>query len=292
MAPGAYASDGPTSDLQPPDRASFWANGLGSWSNFDTDANAASVDQDLGGILLGADIPLAETWRLGVLTGYSRDDFRVNDRSSAGTSDNFHLGIYGGREWNSWAFRTGLAYSWHDIETQRSINFPGFADRAEADYNAGTAQAFGELGYRFNRGSTEIEPFAGLAYAILNTDSLNEDGGAAALTSAGQSTDVTFTTLGVRAAVPVTLGQASARLRGLLGWQHAFGDAVSEASNAFLDGVSFTVAGIPLAKDEAIVQAGLEFDLTDKCKLELSYSGRFASNAQEQLARAGLRANF
>ena len=58
----------------------------------------------------------------------------------------------------------------------------------------------------------------------LDTDSFTENGGAAALTSADQSTNATFTTLGVRVQTPVALGEMQATLSGRLGWRHVIGD--------------------------------------------------------------------
>ncbi len=126
---------------------------------------------------------VADTWRAGVLGGYSRSTFNVKDRNSSGTSDDYHVGLYGGTNWDQFAFRSGLAYTWHDISTRRSVAFQGFADQLKGDYNAGTMQAFGEFGYGINAGQVAFEPFANLAYVSLRTDSFGETGGAAALSN-------------------------------------------------------------------------------------------------------------
>ncbi|TCR68186.1 autotransporter outer membrane beta-barrel domain-containing protein [Bosea sp. BK604] len=67
----------------------------------------------------------------------------------------------------------GLAvasYTWHEIETSRIVAFPGFGNSLRADYNAGTAQVFGELGYRIDLGRVALEPFAGLACVNLHSE--------------------------------------------------------------------------------------------------------------------------
>ncbi|MEL4073563.1 autotransporter outer membrane beta-barrel domain-containing protein, partial [Ochrobactrum sp. GPK 3] len=73
-------------------------------------------------------------------------------RASSGSSDNYTLGAYAGTEWtlnngHALAFRSGLAYTWHDVDMNRSVTFPGFADNVTGDYDAGSFQLFGELGY-------------------------------------------------------------------------------------------------------------------------------------------------
>ena len=78
--------------------------------------------------------------------------------------------IYGGNSFGAFNLRAGAAYAHHRIDTTRSILFPGFADRATANYDGGTGQVFGEIGYGFALGSVAIEPFAGLAWVQARTN--------------------------------------------------------------------------------------------------------------------------
>jgi outer membrane autotransporter protein len=45
-------------------------------------------DHPIGGLFAGTDARVFDTWRLGVLTGYSRSSSNVDDRHSSGRSDN------------------------------------------------------------------------------------------------------------------------------------------------------------------------------------------------------------
>ncbi|MGN6772489.1 MAG: autotransporter outer membrane beta-barrel domain-containing protein, partial [Rhizobiaceae bacterium] len=269
-------------------RLAAWGSVFGSWGSTDGDGNAAGLDRSTGGFFTGIDGLVADNVRLGIMTGYSHSSFDVDGRASSGSSDSYHLGLYGGTEMGALGLRSGLAYSWHDISTARSVAFPGFADSLSADYNAGTFQAFGEAGYRIDTASASFEPFANLAYVSLHTDSFAEKGGAAALTSAGQTTDTTFTTLGVRASTGFDLGGMTATARGMVGWRHAFGDTTPLATPAFAfaGANSFTIAGVPIAKDAAVLEAGLDFAISDRATLGLSYSGQFGSNATDNGAKA------
>ena len=69
------------------------------------------------------------------MAGYSRSDFDVNDRASSGRSDNYHLRLRR-RPMGRAGLRGGVAYSWHDIATRRSVAMPGFSDRLKAGYAA------------------------------------------------------------------------------------------------------------------------------------------------------------
>lgn len=145
-------------------RFAAWGSVFGSWGDTNGDGNAAGLDRSTGGFLTGLDGLVAENVRLGVMTGYSHDSFHVDDRLSSGSSDNYHLGLYGGTQWGNLGFRSGLAYTWHKVSTGRSVSFAGLADRLEADYDAGATQVFGEFGYRMDAASASLEPFANLAH--------------------------------------------------------------------------------------------------------------------------------
>lgn len=273
-------------------RFAAWGSVFGSWGSMNGDGNAAQLDRSTGGFVTGLDGLVAENVRLGIMTGYSHSSFDADDRASAGSSDNYHLGLYGGTQMGALGLRAGAAYTWHNVTTSRSVKFPGFADSLSADYDAGTFQAFGELGYRIDTATASFEPFANLAYVDLHSDAFAEKGGAAALTSAGQSTDATFTTLGIRASTSFDLGSVKTTARGMIGWRHAFGDTIPTTTNAFAGGNAFTIAGAPIAKDAAVLEAGLDFAISDNATLGVSYTGQFGSGVRDNGAKANLSVRF
>ena len=274
------------------DRFALWGQGFGGWGSTNSDGNAARLSHSTGGFLIGGDAPIFDTWRLGMMAGYSRTTFNVRDRASSGSSDNYHLGLYGGTQWGNLGFRTGAAYTWHDITTSRSVAFPGFGDSLKGDYRAGTTQVFGELGYGIRAGSFGFEPFANLAYVNLSTDGFAENGGAAALRSNSTSTGVTFTTLGLHASTGFALGKTAATLRSTLGWRHAFGDTTPLATFAFASGSPFTVAGVPIAKDALVLDVGLDVAIARNTTLGVSYGGQYGGSAIDQSVRANFNVRF
>ncbi|MFZ2154972.1 MAG: autotransporter domain-containing protein [Bradyrhizobium sp.] len=294
----AYALGEPMLAPATTDRFAVWGRGFGSWGQWNGDGNAATIKRDIGGFFIGADGLVADTWRVGAVSGYSRSNFRVADRNSSGSSDNYHAGLYGGTQWGDLAFRSGLAYTRHDISTGRSVAFPGFADTLKGDYSAGTTQTFGELGYRIKAGQTPLgnlafEPFANLAYVNLSTNGFTEKGGAAALTSQGGNTGVTFTTLGLRTSTGFTLGNGeNLTARGMLGWRHAFGDTTPVSTVAFTGGSPFSIAGVPVARDGAVVDLGLDLNLTRNATLGLTYGGQFGSGVTDQTVRGNFAVRF
>ncbi|WP_281004840.1 autotransporter outer membrane beta-barrel domain-containing protein [Mesorhizobium hawassense] len=288
----AYGEGGPEIVAADTDRFAVWGQAFGSWGNTGSDGNAAAFDRSSGGLLIGAD-SLVGDWRVGLLGGYSHSPFDADARNSTGNSDDYHLGLYGGTNWGAIAFRTGAAYSWSSISTKRSIVFNGFANQLSADYDAGTAQVFGELAYKpADAGRFKFEPFANLAYVSVHTDGFIEQGGAAALTSASSTTDATFTTLGLRGSTDVALGGINATARGTLGWRHAFGAVTPTSSFAFAGGDAFTIAGVPIARDSVVIEAGFDLPLSANATLGLSYAGQFGADSADNGAKATLDARF
>ena len=289
MAYGGGGAELATGDT---DRPAAWGQAIGTWGDVDNDGNAAQVDRSTGGFLVGVDVPVAESGRIGMVTGYSHTHFDVRDRASSGDSDNFHLGAYGGARWGGFGLSAGAAYTWHDIETERTVMFPGFANTLGAGYDAATAQVFGEVGYRIDRGGLAFEPFANLAYVPFDSDAFTETGGSAALYSANARTDVTYTTVGLRASTDFALRDTTATLSGMLGWRHASGDVTPFSTFAFAGGDAFAIAGTPIAEDALVLAAGLAVEISANATLGVSYSGQLASGAQDHELKVDFRVAF
>ncbi|MBT2324782.1 autotransporter domain-containing protein [Variovorax paradoxus] len=273
--PGATTSS--TCIPEGPQRTA-WSQVFGSWGSIDGNGNAAKLKRDIGGFVVGADTGIGAGWRVGALAGYSRASADTDARNSSAKTDSYHLGAYGGTQWGATALRLGANHSWNKTETSRSVAFAGFADSLSADYDSSTTQLFGEAGHRIDAGRVALEPFARLAYVRLHSDSFVERGGLAALYCEGGSIDATFTTLGLRASTQ--LGERT-RLRGMLGWRHAFGDTTPTSTHAFAGSIPFTLEGVPLAKNVAVVEAGVETQLRPNLSLGASYSGQFGNGLED-----------
>ena len=132
-------------DANPGERGAIWARAFGAWGQFwDGKRNAADLDRSTSGLFIGADAPLASQVRVGALAGYSRTRVDVDDRHSSSDSDNYHLGLYAGAKWDSLALRSGVAYTWHRIDSSRNVALPGYTDRLKGSTDANSAQAYAQ----------------------------------------------------------------------------------------------------------------------------------------------------
>ncbi|MDO5604793.1 MAG: autotransporter domain-containing protein [Paracoccus sp. (in: a-proteobacteria)] len=272
-------------------RFTTWAQVAGSRISRNGDGNAEALDHDARHVLAGGDQMVGD-WRLGVLVGYSDGDFKVSGRASKGDAKSWHLGIYGGRDWDQITLRTGLIHSGHDIRTTRQAAYPGTVEQLCADYNARTTQAFAELAYGIDTPAARLEPFGGLAWVRHRSGAYTETGGAAALSSAAVTNSASFATLGIRAGADLAAQGVDGRLSGMVGWQRAFGDLAPAASHAFGGGDAFTVYGAPVARNTGLVELGLDMAVSPAAHLNIGYGGRFGSAGKDHSVRAGFSMRF
>ncbi|MDF2809701.1 MAG: outer rane autotransporter barrel domain protein [Microvirga sp.] len=285
VADGLSAAGDPANAAAP--AYAIWGQVLGSWGTFDGNRNAARVTDSIAGLITGADVSVADTWRFGVAGGYSYTSFDASDIAASGSSDSYHVALYGGWQSEGWSVRGGAAYSWNDIDTSREVAVVGLGGAQGGGYDLGTTQLFAEGAYKFVLGTSTVEPFASLAYVLVDGD-VSEAGQFA--TSGSARMDTTYTTLGLRTSMALTEGLTA---RGTLGWRHAFGDLTPEVSLAFnTGGPAFGLAGAPIAVNALVAELGVDYALTPGATLSVTYSGQYGSDAYENGAQASLTWRF
>ena len=280
-------------DIKADDDGGAWAQLLGAWDHASGDANATGYQASTYGVLVGLDSALADDWRMGVATGYTRTSLDGGYGSNA-DSDNYHLAVYGGKQFGELALRAGGGYTWHRFDTSRSVNYGMQSDRETAKYSARTEQVFAEAGYSVKADWVNLEPFANLAYINFQNNGISEDGGAAALHGDKQHTDATVSTLGLRADTQWQASKTtSVALRSELGWQHQYGDLDRGTGLRFNGGNSpFVVNSVSASRDGAVLKASAEVAVNKNATLSLGYGGLLSQNYQDNSVNAGFTWNF
>jgi outer membrane autotransporter protein len=261
----------------------FWTRAFGAWGDFDTDGNAASADRDFGGFISGMDADIGSGWRVGLATGASFSNVSVDDRYSSADVETYHFGGYVGGMAGGFALRGGGMWAWSEIDTSRAVLFPGFFERQNASYDADTGQLFGEIAYPTQIGGIALEPYGGLAFVSVDTENFRERGGAqASLRGVNTDQDVGYTSLGLRMATTMMFGGTQVVPHISAAWLHAFDDVTPGASLAFATtGIGFAINGVPLAEDSALLDAGLDFALSNRMSAGVSYTGQFSDNVTD-----------
>ncbi|BEG77425.1 hypothetical protein HBIAX_04514 [Achromobacter xylosoxidans] len=282
----------PASSAQP-----AWAELIGNWQRLGATRDTSEVRLHTGGVFAGADGAIGGGWRLGGALGYTDSNMRTDGVDGKTDISSYSAIIYGGKAFGVGAAKLnlllGAAYTWHDINSKRRIAVGGLDQTLRTDYGADTIQLFTELGYAMDVGpSLTLEPYAGLAWADLRTRAFQESGGSAALSGASQSNQTTSSTLGLRGRQALTLGKLEGTFTAGAGWRHAFGDVNPTARLAFDAGNAFTVAGAPIARNAALLDAGLDAKVGRSATVGLSYAGQFGSGNQDHSATLDWRWAF
>ncbi|WP_421723265.1 autotransporter outer membrane beta-barrel domain-containing protein [Bauldia sp.] len=283
----AYAGGG--KDITPEGwSGSVWIAPYGDWLDTDGNRNTAAMDSDVGGVLAGLDGWVSDHVRLGILGGYARTTVSVDDRAFDGSADSGTVGIYGGYQDGAALINAGAVYGWYGIDTRRRITAP-VDQTLKADYDARSWQLFAEASYAFDMPSATITPFGGVSYVNLHTDSFTETGGSAALAAKSDTSQTTFTTLGLRSSVPLS---RSVQAHGMAGWRHAFGD-IDPTTVFTLDASDpFTITGAPIAENALVVEAGLDAALSGSVTGGVSYQGQVGDGVEAHGGVARLAARF
>ncbi len=287
-------NDEPLRDAAP--ETEFWLQGVAAWGQLQGIGDTAGLNRNLAGFFAGVDRRLASRWFAGLAGGYTSSSVGIGDRSSAATIGSLHVAAYTGAAFGAWDLRAGAAASFNSLATNRNINFAGFSEAESARYGATTTQLFAEAGYGIALGRLAVQPFGGFAVVHLDTDGFSENGtpGAASLTASGSSNTLGFSTLGVRAATSFELGDAMVLTpQASIGWQHAYGNTAPTSTLAFqANGATFTTTALPLARDVAIVEAGLVLHLNRQLAFQMSYFGQLAAGVQDAWLTARLSLQF
>lgn len=270
-----------------------WLQGFGAYGTWASDGNAATAQRSTGGFLIGSDGEVFDKVTAGLFAGYSRTALDVTARRSSATIDTYQVGAYGGTNFGDLAFRFMSSYSFHNIGTSRSVGFTGFTDTLTGRYQAGIGQVFGEFSYDFKPADgVVISPFANLAYVRLDSGGFREAGGAAALSSGADSTNTVFSTLGVSGRTVLDTGAMPVELSSRLGWRHAGGNVGMDRSLSFATGSAFSVGGLPVGRDTAVIDAELAFKVAPTANLSLRYSGQIGSGVSDHSFNARFDVRF
>lgn len=268
--------------------ARLWATGIGSWSDVDY---GTSMDVDTYAGFVGGEVDVTDSTKVGVFFGYGSTDF---DASHYGKieSDDIHFGIYGETAFELANVTYGIIHTNQDRDISRTMNVLGQVGGANTNADADITQVFAEAAYTgFNTESYAVEPYFGLSYMHVKTDSVEQSVGGMSFDTDVDNANLAVTTLGVRGAVPFSVGSVGMQVKGDVAWNHFFGDNEAEGKMRVADAGFAKIKGEKL-DNMATVGLGVEAKLTKDTTFGLSYSGAFDGDITSHGVGANLRINF
>jgi outer membrane autotransporter protein len=270
-----------------------WGKVLGSYGRTDSTPTSAAMERRTSGMVVGVDGGLGTPYRLGIAAGYLATSFDIDAAAASGDVDSFHIGAYGSAAFGAWTLRGGVAYAHHEIELTRG-GVTGRFSGGETDTSADSVQIFGEVGYTFRLSDrVTLEPFLGLAHVHVSSHDVVENASPFRATGEVAAFDTTYSTLGARLVATMPTDSGAVTFKGMLGWRHAFGDIAPEARftvDGFL--TPFLVVGAPIDRDSLVVEAGLNWQVSEKVTVGVMYDGAIGQRDQEHTVRGSLSVWF
>lgn len=303
-APLAYTSNVATSPaaamlmrLPSQGRASnnAWARGYGFGGRLGGDANAGSASYRGGGMIGGFDRQITPSFLAGVSFGYASTDASFRRFSGKGSIDAHEGALYGSFTGGELRLDGLLGYGRLNLETERSIAFGALSQQAKAKYDGDRFTGALEAGYAVDLGWSTIEPLAALRYTFLRQGGFSETGaGGIGLTAPGQFASSLVGSVGLRLAREFELGAARFAIEARGRWQREFLDDAVAIDTAFIgaSAASFSVSGVQIARDSALVGVGLSASAGRNVTLFADYDVRISSDVTAHAVTGGLRATW
>lgn len=279
------SASGPTVQSAPSGSHAVWGQALGSWGHLGATGDAEQLDRSTGGMLFGGDTAVGTNTRAGLAVGFTDSTFN-GAGSSRVNAEGYHLMAYVGSQQGPWALRGGVAQSWYDVDTRRSLGYADWGTASSSAHSQST-QLFAEAGYGIDAGKFKLEPYAGLAQVWLRQAGFTESGSPVGLQASSTNDAVTFTTLGLRTGLTLDQGKyGSLQATAGLGWRHAFGDVDASRSLRFATGSAYSVVGTPLAKNAMVAELGVDWVANTASRVSISYVGQIAGGTQDHGVQA------
>lgn len=269
--------------------ARLWATGVGSWSALDY--GQSDMDSDFYAGLFGAEVDVCSATKLGLFFGAGSTDNKAGDNKVE--SDDIHFGAYGVTNFSDVVDATyGFVYSHQSADATRALQVGSQLGMNAFSGDTDITQIFAEAAYKgLNTDAYSIEPYFGLSWIHAESDGFNEQVGTMAFSTTTEDQDVQVTTLGVRGAIPFTMGETKVALKGDVAWNHFFGDTEAEASMALAGSGVAHLKGGELG-DMASVGLGVEAQVGKMTTMGLSYTGAYDGDITSHGISANVRFNF
>ncbi len=263
------------------------ANGQADVSKATTD----SSKQTMFGFNLGYDLS-GPHHVFGIAGNVSFDSLHNLNSTLKGKNRDFAIAGYGGYKAGPIHLTGQLAYNFGHLSTTRTLTVGAATDTATGKAGEHLFKAVGTAGFMLHAAGYTFEPFGGIDFMRGKVNGFTETGdGAAALTVLPISANRTDVLAGL------SLTRSSGKLRPYVRavYRSELGNSAATTVSAYFDGntdTTFTVTGVPAARHEEDINAGVNFVFEDAGSLFVGYQGTLRTGYSSHGINLGLRLEF
>jgi outer membrane autotransporter protein len=284
-------------DPTAPPKWGAWGGALGGLGAIGANQPVGAVTYNAGGVAVGLDRLITDSFRMGITTGYTTGTQWVSGFDGLGRSNTFQVGLYGGFAQDKVYADAVAGYAYTGNQMWRNIPIPGLQQRT-AYGQTGANQWYGQLetGYRFDLGGTAqafVTPFARLQAYTGTQNAFTETGAQSLnLTVNQQTTNSLRSLLGAQLGGAMDLGwREKLAMQFRLGWSHEYAD-VGRPVTATLAGapaMPFTTWGVSPQRDGILIGLSANTAVADATSIYLRYEGDISGQDNMHAITAGVR---
>ena len=264
----------------------MWGEVIGAYAEIDGDNTANGFDYRNGGLIVGADAPVNETWTIGGAFAFVESDVRGDGRAQTQSYQ-----LIGYARWADGAYfaNTAAAYSVDRYDIDRAVGLSSGVEALSASPDGETFAVDAEFGRRFQAYGAAIDLLAGLSWEQVSRDELSETGdGAVALTFGDEESEALRLRLGGRYSRELEAGGVALKPYTQAFAVH-FTDGAATTLTPTLHGASFDARSANAGETGLQTGLGLTAELSSSLELYAHYRGDFTENQTEHAARIGAR---
>ncbi len=258
----------------------LWSQAFGGRSSQDERDDVSGYHANYGGLLLGADAELNDSWRAGGLFSYAHTSVKNDDDNDGSKADVDSYGLIGYASYTGspWYVDLSAGVIQHQYDTRREFDVSGVTGTAKGDFDGMQYLASVQAGYPIKLdASTTLTPIAGLTYSTLDQDSYTEKGGnGGALRVESDDFDSLKSDLGAKLERSFSTAYGELIPAAQLTWRHEFKDdglrSVANFSADVAGETTFVTDGQDAVKDTGVMTLGATLVKSDRLTLSAKYT--------------------
>ncbi|MDD3020063.1 MAG: autotransporter domain-containing protein, partial [Alphaproteobacteria bacterium] len=155
----------------------FWIQGVGAYTNGDSDKNTLAYDVTNAGVVTGYEYALSPDSLVGVIASAFKSYVDLEGSAGEIDSNTYSLGVFGQHLLGSVKVTGIFLASYSQYDSERFVNVGGISGSPKVEYDGwGTSTTVG-VSKLFEHEQVKIEPFVNVNFSTASTEDYSETGG-------------------------------------------------------------------------------------------------------------------
>jgi outer membrane autotransporter protein len=279
---------------------SAWGQVFGGHANQGMVDDVSGYKANYGGLVLGLDRSLTESWQVGGALTYSYTSVRGQDNLSGNKTgvDSYGLIGYAGYTGSPWFVNLTASVTQQRFDTTRNVDLTGYSDQASGKFNGQQYVTKAEFGYPLAVAeSTTLTPLANLSYSYQTQDSYKESSNnGSALSVSGSHNNAVRSGMGARLEKSFETGVGDLVPYAQAIWTHQYNPQRTASTASYIAAsageTSFTTFGASPVEDTADLSVGATLVKSDTLSLNARYNVQLGEQYQGQTVSLQVRKAF